>query len=178
VFKIEIISPSTQHPVLGSRESRYNVWQATTTSLLLEKRDSLCKGDEVVGKTKAALSGLLEDINEVLLHIRPSHGSGYKKQLLQILVDAADLDLEISRQVASISWHFSLDGQDDARQMYDPRFMELDVGENAPSGGREHEVKIVLAPAMVKRGKSTGEAKSFEERPQWLTKMKASLVSL
>jgi hypothetical protein len=176
VIKIEMVSPSRQDPLPGSRESKYNIWQATTTSLLLETRESLCKEDEVVGKTEAALSGLFEDINEVLHHIRPAHGSGYQKQLLQILLDAVALDLEVSRQVASISWHFCLDGQDDTRQMYDPKFMELDVGEKAASGAQE--VKIVLAPAMVKLGKSTGEAKSFEEPPQWLTKIKASLVSL
>ncbi|CVK98755.1 uncharacterized protein FMAN_08459 [Fusarium mangiferae] len=74
---------------------------------------------------------------------------GFKNQLSAIITEAFALDKEISRQVARVIWRFNVSQQ------------EENVGhpDAAPSNPG-----LVMAPAVFKRGKSTGEGFDHETK--------------
>ncbi|RBR20115.1 uncharacterized protein FIESC28_05394 [Fusarium coffeatum] len=119
-------------------ERKFHTWRATTTGLFLEhinteKVDSYIRqrasqhAQEVIN----ALHNLI-DIEEV---------NEFKDQLATIIYEAFELDREVSRQSACVTWQF--------RQTQH----EKTSGQTQKHGN----VGLVISPAVLKRGKSTGE---------------------
>lgn len=131
-------------------ERKFQSWSATTTNLLLGICDTE-KGSRADQDFQRHKSSYLEKhITEVIGGFSRSTGSEYTDQLNQILDDALKLDKEVSRQQARVIWTFDLDSPH-----FDPETMELENGDAHPK--KNPEVLFVVAPSLVKRGKSTGE---------------------
>ena len=74
-----------------------------------------------------------------------------KAQIFAIIKEALDLDQLFSKQVADICWTF---GADEHRR-FNEASMELQQAEKRAVDGQE--VQFVVAPGLIKRGRSTGE---------------------
>ena len=124
------------------------MWKATTSTLLV---DAL-KLDREEGQD---LSRTLEDMAEELCtHLAPFIKSKYKSfraQIFDIIREALDLDQLFSKQVAEICWTF---GADEPRN-FNEATMELQQAEKRAVDGQQ--VQFVVAPGLIKRGRSTGE---------------------
>jgi len=96
------------------------------------------------------------DVEAVICWYRTPYSEGYEQEFLRIIGEALELDKEISRQVTGVQLVFQGKG---SNPVFDSSTMELEKGEKA-SGSRQ-KVFLVTSPAVVKRGKSTGE--SFNE---------------
>jgi hypothetical protein len=110
------------------------------------------KGSDAYTYTQDTKTFILEKIGKTIDPFRRSYDEGYAHQILGILDNALALDREISRQVARVDWVF---GSEEMSTMFDSRAMELEKGETPSTTNKE--VLLVVAPAMTKRGKSTGE---------------------
>jgi hypothetical protein len=80
-------------------------------------------------------------VNTIRDLCRKEDEKGIKDQLSTIVTQAIRLDKEISRQTARVMWTFNV-------------FQEVETGDHAQ---RPREIGLVIAPAVFKRGKSTGE---------------------
>lgn len=88
-------------------------------------------------------SDVLDEFQAIFEHCSESDfGDG----LSDILKNAINLDMELSRQVAKYSWVFET-GE------FDTSTMDL-VGDYKPG---EKDIQLIVAPGVKKRGKSTGE---------------------
>ena len=96
-----------------------------------------------------------DNVEAMICRYRTPCSEGYKQEFLRIIGEALELDKEISRQVAGVQLVFQGKG---SNPVFDSSTMELEKGEKA-SGSKQ--VFLVTSPAVVKRGKSTGE--SFNE---------------
>lgn len=136
-------------------EKRFHVWRATTVGLLLDSMDKELshKADEKLQQWK---TGFFDDVEAVIRRYRTPYSEGYKQELLRIIGEALELDKEISRQVTGVQLVFQGKG---SNPVFDSSTMELEKGEKA--SGSKQKVFLVTSPAVVKRGKSTGE--SFNE---------------
>lgn len=132
-------------------ERKFQMWSATTIGLLFDSID-VKEESEAYNHTRNAKEYILEGIRETIDPFLWSQDEGYQHQILGILDNALALDKEISRQVARVDWVF---GIKKTSAMFDPTAMELEKGEK-PSMANQ-QVLLVVAPAMKKRGKSTGE---------------------
>jgi len=123
------------------------MWKATTSILLLER---MKHGDEQV------LAEISWDFAAKALNvIRPYlEGSDNDLQVaLQSIIHLAiNLDRHICQLGARYDWCFPPPCQ---TVQFDPEFMEVGTGEVQPQPG--HCVGTVVAPALKKRGKQTGE---------------------
>ena len=72
-------------------------------------------------------------------------------QISDIIHEALDLDQLFSKQVAEIYWHMGADEPGS----FDEAFMEVQPGEKRTVDGQK--VQLVVAPGLMKRGRSTGE---------------------
>ena len=106
--------------------------------------------------------------------IHPYQGAnidGTAQELCSIIDQALQLDKEISRQLSRISWDMGYD--DDNSMAFDSNLMELEGGQTLT--GSEQVVSLVLSPAVIKRGKSTGDG--FDEESV-LLRMEVSCENL
>jgi hypothetical protein len=147
-------------------ERKFQMWTATTIGLLLDSVDTK-PGSNAHKSFEKTKSVLVKDITEVIYPLRRNSGEGFTQQLHAILDAAFSLDLEFSRQVATMLWVFDNEGP--AGGKFDPSKMELEKGE--AHSKRCQEVRLVVAPALKKRGKSTGEDFGVEST---LVKMEVS----
>ncbi|KAI8713424.1 hypothetical protein NCS52_01287100 [Fusarium sp. LHS14.1] len=76
-------------------------------------------------------------------------------ELSSIISEAFVLGKEISRQIARIAWTLDLE-----QQVFDEDTMELETGDPVKE---PRVVNWVVAPGVIKRGKSTGEGFRHEE---------------
>ncbi|KAI0112711.1 hypothetical protein F4776DRAFT_674232 [Hypoxylon sp. NC0597] len=113
---------------------KLHAWRATTTGLVL---DHLNESDVSINqKSKAAI------MHEIQMVLNKLSKQDYKSELDSILDEAINLDKVISSQAAKISW----------------RFLEPQDGKYARKKLLStNEGRVVVCPAMVKRGKSNGE---------------------
>lgn len=101
------------------------------------------------------MSGTLRDMAEELCtHLAALTKSKYESvraQIFDIIGEALNLDQLFSKQVAEICWTF---GADEPRN-FNEASMELQQAEKRAVDGQQ--VQIVIAPGLIKRGRSTGE---------------------
>ncbi|KAI0430722.1 hypothetical protein F5Y09DRAFT_307086 [Xylaria sp. FL1042] len=123
---------------------KFQLWQATTSNMVFNAEASVNPQD----RWRKFKESLIKDyINPIILaFIPPSEDGRYYDLLCQIIEKALILDREISRQAAWVLWEF----------------------EDADSHSEivQEGLPIIAAPAMVKRGKSSGEG--FEEQIELL----------
>ncbi|KAJ5655025.1 hypothetical protein N7490_002028 [Penicillium lividum] len=145
-----LIEPSQE--ALSDKESEVKrkkiTWRADTTNMVLEGLDESTHetGDsqqEFVSAKAQKLAGLLEPI------VCRDKRSLYDP-LVKLLDESLELDLVLSQQVAMWSWKFPnrLPCQFDK---------EMHALIHKRQHGQIYEIQLVLAPALTKRGKSSGD---------------------
>ncbi|KAH8647091.1 hypothetical protein BGZ60DRAFT_535442 [Tricladium varicosporioides] len=137
---------SNSHPG-PEAERKFQMWSATTTGLLSEKLDlnDGSKEYQILYERKERRVGYIYKTIEPFSRVMDE---GFQKDLFKIISDAVTLDLEISKQVARVTWVFD-------NGPFNPDLMELEAGEN--SCPENEEVQLIVAPGLKKRGKSTGD---------------------
>ena len=105
------------------------------------------EGQDISGRLKERA----QDLCEQLAPLTKSKYERYKAQIFDIIKEALDLDQLFSKQVAQIYWNF---GADEPRR-FNEASMELQQAEKRAVD--DQEVQLVVAPGLIKRGRSTGE---------------------
>jgi len=133
-------------------ERKKIMWRADTTNLVVGKLKMIVgeirHGQHNFISLKAQkLARLLE---QVVCHDRQTlHGP-----LMKLLSESLELDLVLSQQVAIWSWRIPEEIP-----------CQFDKGIHTSAHRRQHgkiyEINLVLAPALVKRGKSSGDENDF-----------------
>ncbi|KAJ8120720.1 hypothetical protein ONZ43_g2643 [Nemania bipapillata] len=125
---------------------KYATWKASTTALLVQ-----AMGLDRNNGHELRLRFAEEKAKKVSSYLRclsASKTEHLETAIRDIIMEALELDLLISRQIAHVDWI-------SARQMEDtwhfrPDFME-------PDGNADRYMNLVLAPGLAKSGKSDGE---------------------
>ncbi|KAK8014233.1 hypothetical protein PG990_007529 [Apiospora arundinis] len=141
------LQPATRAPEF---EQRFQIWKATTSMLLVECMKH--SDEQVQREVQANISWIAAKALNV---IRPSlEGSDSDLQIaLQSIIHLAiNLDRHICQLSARYDWCFPPPCQ---TVQFDPEFMQVGTGEVQPLP--VHCVGAVVAPALTKRGKQTGE---------------------
>lgn len=125
------------------------MWKANTSALLVDalKFD----GDRDDGIKNRKLKDKIRHLCGQLAPLTTSNPERIGAQMDEIIEKALDLDQLFSKQVAGISWVA-------ARykgRVFDEEWMELQQGEKSTVDGQK--VQLVVAPGLIKRGRSTGE---------------------
>jgi hypothetical protein len=142
-------------PPRPEAERAFQMWSATTTQLVLDAIHShpheAQDAQFYLEHRKRAIS---ESISRAIgLDARSESTHGITKQLDEILDLAFALDKDISQQVARVEWSYDYQLLKNTEFKFDPETMELDEG----SPRSAEKVRLIVAPALVKRGRSTGE---------------------
>ena len=124
------------------------MWKANTSTLLVDvlKLDRE-EGQGISGRLKERAQGLCAQ----LAPLTKSRYENFTVQIFDIIKEALDLDQLFSKQVAQICWNFGADGT----RRFNEASMELQQAEKRAVDGQE--VQLVVAPGLIKRGRSTGE---------------------
>lgn len=130
-------------------ERKFHTWSATTVRLLLDAQDAQEKSRNRVHMTSLKSQCVNKIINIVGPLIREAKHT-LSSQLFVIISRAYELDQEIGQQVARITLQFPTR---DSVQFF-PEAMELEKGVYSECS---REVCMVVAPGVLKQGKSTGE---------------------
>ncbi|KAI0532863.1 hypothetical protein GGR58DRAFT_147999 [Xylaria digitata] len=140
---------------------KFHIWRATTTNMMFHAEDPV----EVQKSWRELAESLMEKrINPITSNIISSSGDErYRKLLMEIIEKALILDREISRQVAWIRWSFE-----------DLEYYSETVESAAPIN--QDCLQVITAPALVKRGKSSGEG--FGEQLELLAADSSVVVNL
>jgi hypothetical protein len=127
------------------------MWRANTSNLLHEATE---REETTVNDRRGAISkNYARQLYEVLVPYSLSHHQVVGARLSDIISQSLELDEQCSKQVANLRWttidpsHFT--------NAFNPRIMEVERGQTPPSP--EQMVELVLAPSLVKWGKSSGE---------------------
>ena len=129
------------------------MWKANTSAFLV---DAL-KFDQEQGYGMSEKSReKVQDLRKQLAPLTKSKNEGVTTQIYEIVYEALDLDQLFSKQVAAIYWTV---GVDEARY-FNEALMELQHGEKRAVDGQK--VQLVVAPGLIKRGRSTGEDYEIE----------------
>lgn len=137
-------------------QRKFHTWKANTTTLVAE----WMKLDEQEGRKER--EGFAIDKAKEICRSLATFSTSKDRELFgdmsNIIAEALDLDLLLSKQVACVQWWY---GAGEGTQRFDPESMDLEgeVGDH---------VCLYLAPAVLKQGKSNGE--SFD-RTNLLLKM-------
>ncbi|UPL02122.1 hypothetical protein LCI18_013056 [Fusarium solani-melongenae] len=133
-------------------ERKFQTWSATTIGLLLdaqgpEEQSQIWKLQENEGhRIVACLLNTFDNIAE-------SREQDLADELSSIISEAFVLGKEISRRIARITWTLDLEKEHEA-PLFDAETMELETGDPVK---KPRVVNWVVAPGVIKRGKSTGE---------------------
>lgn len=129
---------------------RFQMWRATTTSLLLEAMKQDQGGDH--GAHRRLNEDTVQYLRSLLGPFSRSKEKAFIEQLFKIVDEALSLDMLISQQAAEISW---LCNAGNPARSFNPVLMELQRGEKSENENRT--VESIVAPGIIKRGKSNGE---------------------
>ncbi|KAG5745889.1 hypothetical protein H9Q70_011421 [Fusarium xylarioides] len=127
-------------------ERKFHCWSSTTISMLLTSIDKEKTNDHMKHRTIYHVDRIINTLDSLLTKDR---GRSFKNQLSAIITEAFALDKEISRQVARVIWRFNVPQQEE----------KADQPHAAPN-----KPDLVMAPAVFKRGKSTGEGFDHETK--------------
>ena len=124
------------------------MWKANTSALLVnalktDPEKASCMSRNLREKTK--------DLCTLLAPLTRSKPEDVGTQISDITNEALDLDQLFSKQVAEIYWTMGTDESDTFREAS----MELQQGEKRAVEGQK--VRLVVAPGLIRRGRSTGE---------------------
>ncbi|KAF5253505.1 hypothetical protein FANTH_1576 [Fusarium anthophilum] len=127
-------------------ERKFHSWSSTTISMLLTSIDAHKANNHMKHRIDYHIKRI---INTVAYLLRKDKERSFENQLSAIITEAFALDKEISRQVARVIWRFSV-----------PQQEENADHPHAALG----KPGLVMAPAVFKRGKSTGEGFDHETK--------------
>ncbi|KAF5627567.1 hypothetical protein F25303_10757 [Fusarium sp. NRRL 25303] len=127
-------------------ERKFHSWSSTTISMLLTSIDVEKANNYMKRRTDHHVNRIINTVDNLL---RKDKEKSFKNQLSAIITEAFALDKEISRQVARVIWRFNGSQQEE----------NVDHAHAAPS-----KPGLVMAPAVFKRGKSTGEGFDHETK--------------
>ena len=127
---------------------RHQMWKANTSALLVDAL-KLDQGEGHDGSRK--LRDKVHDLCMQLAPLTKSKYDGFETQISGIIDEALDLDQLLSKQVAEIYWTL---GEDEPAR-FNEAIMEVQPGEKRTVDGQK--VQLVVAPGLIKRGRSTGE---------------------
>ena len=129
---------------------KFQTWKANTATLLTEALDRHGKTNE--GARFALLDDEIDKICRFLDAFSESKYEDLEEQVSQIVDEACEMDIAISKQAAEVVW---LQRRKQDSRLFDPELMELERGEKSVEGSQN--VWLMLAPGLIKRGKSNGE---------------------
>ncbi|KAL4813280.1 hypothetical protein BDW67DRAFT_168595 [Aspergillus spinulosporus] len=141
-------------PVVPDEERKFQMWLASTTAMVLEAGNAPKKSSIFTEKVHRTNESLTRRIREVLDHYLVVDDPAYPLELARIIEEAVKFDTEISRQVARVEWVFPAMASEIP---FDPEIMRLGTGETVAKEKEKQLVRLVVCPAMKKRGKSTGD---------------------
>lgn len=124
------------------------MWKANTSALLV---DALKRDQENGQGIRRRLRDKIQHLCTQLAPLTKSKYEGFAAQLSEIIKEALDLDQLFSKQVAEIYWTTDADES----EIFHEASMELQQGEKRTVDGQK--VQLVVAPGLIKRGRSTGE---------------------
>ncbi|KAF5695333.1 hypothetical protein FDENT_415 [Fusarium denticulatum] len=127
-------------------ERKFHSWSSTTISMLLTSIDTDKASNYMKYRTDHHVKRIINTVGNLL---RNDKHKSFKNQLSAIITEAFALDKEISRQVARVIWRFNVSQREE----------NADHPDAAPS-----KPGLVMAPAVFKRGKSTGEGFDHETK--------------
>jgi hypothetical protein len=132
------------------------MWRAKTSNLLATVV-SLEKGSADADRREFS-SALALDIDKWLRPLTNSKSDVVCHELGMVIEQCINLDKEISNQVAGICWEFP------SRRLcdFDSRIMNPQQGQTSPPEGQT--VVLVVAPGLVKCGRSSGDDFDVEYR--------------
>ncbi|KAL4917370.1 hypothetical protein BDW62DRAFT_211229 [Aspergillus aurantiobrunneus] len=160
--------PDSVDPIVPEEERKFQIWLASTTAIVLDV-GGMRRSKRFAAQVEAAVQGLVDKIREVIDPFVTLKDQGYEQELTRIVEEAVNFDREISRQVARVEWEFPAPGKE---VVFNPELMRLRTGETIKKDKEKKLVRLVLCPAMKKRGKSTGE--DFAGPPTLLVPMEVS----
>ncbi|OTA53094.1 hypothetical protein K449DRAFT_470197 [Hypoxylon sp. EC38] len=140
-------------------QRKFHTWKANTTTLVAE----WMKLDQQDGRRERE-GFAIDKAKEIYRYLAAFSASKDREvigDMSNIITEALDLDLLLSKQVASVRWWY---GAGEETQRFDPETMDLE-------GEVGNHVCLFLAPAVLKQGKSNGE--SFD-RTNLLLKMQVT----
>ncbi|KAK3373351.1 hypothetical protein B0T24DRAFT_702936 [Lasiosphaeria ovina] len=138
-------------------QRKFQRWRASTAALFTAEVDAEDKRRDREGLS-AAKRRIHDGIYSTIQPFARSGSEGLAQELSHIIDGAIALDKEIGRQLAVVQWEFgNVDGP--GTMAFDPTTMKLKPGQKPPSvnSPRNRAVCLVIEPAMVKRGRVTGE---------------------
>ena len=113
--------------------------------------DALKLDREEAQDMSGTLKERAQDLCAQLAPLTKSKYGRFRAQIFDIIKEALDLDQLLSKQVAEICWTFGADEPGG----FNEASMELQQAEKRAVDGQQ--VQLVVAPGLIKRGRSTGE---------------------
>jgi hypothetical protein len=141
-------------PIVPDEERKFQMWLASTTAMVLDAGIAPKKSQTFTEKVHRTNESLTRKMREVLDHYLVVDDPAYPLELARIIEEAVKFDTEISRQVARVEWVFPAAANEIP---FDPEIMRLGTGETGAKEKEKQLVRLVVCPAMKKRGKSTGD---------------------
>lgn len=124
------------------------MWKANTSALL---EDALKHDEETEQGISRKLHDIIKDLCWQLGPLTTSKTKRVEEQMFDIIQEALDLDQLFSKQIAQVFWTTA----DSKGRDFDEELMELQQGEKRTADSQK--VQLVVAPGLVKNGRSTGE---------------------
>ncbi|KAL4931806.1 uncharacterized protein BDV17DRAFT_288390 [Aspergillus undulatus] len=142
--------------IVPEEERKFQIWLATTTAMILEAGNDPHVSETFKSQNKAKVASLVEKIRGIIDPFTTLQDQSYQQELARILQECIELDKEICRQVARVEWDFPPPAKEIP---FDPKTMKRGTGETSPRDkkGNPQLIRLVICPAMKKRGKSNGE---------------------
>ncbi|CAI6099255.1 unnamed protein product [Clonostachys chloroleuca] len=136
---------------------KFHMWRANTSSLLLEATNQNPK--EAASSVQKVCADHAKEMVKFVSPLSSSKLEAIEKQLVRLINQSLEIDKEISKQVAFITWKFI---DKDSSLVFDPETMELEPGKR--KADEKSAIELVLAPGLVKSGKSSGDDFDVELR--------------
>ncbi|KAL4975546.1 hypothetical protein BDW66DRAFT_167051 [Aspergillus desertorum] len=156
--------------IVPDEERKFQMWLASTTAMVLEAGSAPKKSKTFAEQSRTKNESLTRKMREVIdPFVVAVDDPGYPLELARIVEEAVKFDTEISRQVARVEWVFPAAASEIP---FDPEVMRLATGETGFKEKEKPLVRLVVCPAMKKRGKSTGE--DFRSPSTFLVPMEVS----
>ncbi|KAI1746423.1 hypothetical protein F4680DRAFT_442692 [Xylaria scruposa] len=136
--------------ITSDAEQKFLNWKATTSALILKSLRDGEASEDMNDEVGAFIQGFLTEVLNILQPFARSGDERMLEDLRSIFETAICLDRDLCRQVGTVYWVF-LPSQ--YRVTFNRDKMEM---ERASRSGGQY-IKLVTAPALMKRGKTTGK---------------------
>ncbi|RDW79308.1 uncharacterized protein DSM5745_06160 [Aspergillus mulundensis] len=146
--------PDSNEPIIPEEERKFQAWIAGTTAMVLEAGSTSKKSKAFTEQVQVTIESLNRKVREVIDHFVVVEDQGYALEIARIVEEAVKLDTEISRQAARVEWVFPAPAKE---ILFDSEVMRLGTVEAESKAKEKQLVRLVVCPAMRKRGKSTGD---------------------